>query len=172
MWQQELPSIIRYMIGDFSDTPTYTDARLQSLTVSSAQMTITDADFLNNYVVDVAGTGISPDPTSGTRDNPFINLVAARAACMLASAEYRISAGKGVRVQDGNKSIDFGKVASEKGLAAQSACKLYSDMLFEYKMGNRAGGKAIVTSISVYDSIYSEGSPYWGGYRRWRNSSN
>jgi hypothetical protein len=153
-WQVEFPAIIRYVIGDFSATPTYTDNQLRSLAVTSAQLILTEVDFSNDYVVDVAGTGISPDPTSGVRDNPFLNLVSAKAACILGVAEQRIASGKGIKVTDERKSVDFGGISKDKKSVADSACKIYSEALFQYKAGNRVIGKAVMNSMSVFESWY------------------
>ena len=75
-WKKEMTSLLRYVINDTDTTRReYTDERLCSLIITSAQLTQGVVDFPRDYTIDVANSGISPDPTAGARDNGFINLV-------------------------------------------------------------------------------------------------
>ena len=144
-WSTEMVSLLRYVIND-TDTLTqeYSDARLQSLIITAAQLTLGVVDFPRTYIIDIANTTMSPDPTSGTRDNGFVNLVILKAACLLATGDYRSSTNKGVVIRDGPSSIDArGMLASKKDIM-DSACTKYDAAELEFRLGNSNAGEAII----------------------------
>ena len=144
-WQTEMTSLLRYVINDTdATTREYTDERLQNLIVTSAQLTFGVVDFPRDYTISVANSGITPDPTTGSRDNGFINLVILRAACVLAQGDYRASTNKAIVIKDGPSAVDpRGMVAAKKELI-DSACKRYEEAEFEFRLGNSNAGEAII----------------------------
>ena len=144
-WKKEMTSLLRYVINDTDTTRReYTDERLCSLIITSAQLTQGVVDFPRDYTIDVANSGISPDPTTGARDNGFINLVLLRASCLLAQGDFRASTNKGVVIRDGPSSVDArGLVAAKKDLM-DSTCKKYNDAELEFRLGNSNAGEAII----------------------------
>ena len=143
-WQTEMTTLLRYVINDSESPQEFSDARLQRLIVSSAQLTLGVVDFPKTYIVDVAASGITPDPTGDTRDNGFINLVILKAACLLATGDYRKSANKGLIVRDGPSSIDARSLVQSKRELMESLCKDYNEAEFEFRLGNSNAGEAIL----------------------------
>ena len=144
-WQTEMTSLLRYVIND-TDTSKqeFTDDRLQNLLVSAAHLTLGVVDFPRDYSIDIPASGITPDPTSGTRDNSFVNLVVLRAACLLANGEYRSASNKGITIKDGPSSVDArGLIAAKKDIM-QTSCEKYEKAEFEYRLGNSNAGEAII----------------------------
>ena len=144
-WKTEMTSLLRYVINDADETTReFTDERLCSLLVTSAHLTLGVVDFPKDYSVDVSNSGISPDPTAGSRDSSFINLVILKAACLLATGEYRSSSNQGVVIRDGPSSVDArGMVAAKKEMMV-STCEKYKKAEFEYRLGNSNAGEAII----------------------------
>ena len=143
-WQTEMTTLLRYVIND-SDSPVeFTDERLKRLITSSAQLTLGVVDFPRTYVVDVAATGIVPDPTTAPRDDGFINLVILKAACLLATGDYRKSANKGLIIRDGPSSIDARALVQSKQELMESLCRDYTEAELEFRLGNSKAGHAIL----------------------------
>ena len=144
-WKPEMTTLLRYVINDTDTTRReYTDDRLCALIVTSAQLTQGVVDFPRDYSIDVANSGISPDPTTGSRDNGFINLVLLKAACILAQGDYRVATNKGVVIRDGPSSIDARGVVAAKKEIMDSACEKYQNAEFEFRLGNSNAGEAII----------------------------
>tara|TARA_R110000824_G_scaffold16317_5_gene67804 strand:+ start:368 stop:907 length:540 start_codon:yes stop_codon:yes gene_type:complete len=144
-WKPEMTTLLRYVIND-TDTTTreFTDERLHSLIVTSAQLTRGVVDFPREYTVDVANSGISPDPTTGDRDNGFINLIILKAACLLATGEFRSASNKGIVIRDGPSSVDARGLVSAKKQMMESTCQKYEEAELEFRLGNSNAGEAII----------------------------
>lgn len=144
-WQTEMTSILRGLTGDLDSPYTYSDSRLQQLIVISAQLTQQTIDFQQTYTIDIANTGISPDPTTGTRDDAFINLVSLRTYCLIATGESRAAGSNGISLRSGPDAIDTRDVATNKANEAKNICKLFEDAKFEYQAGNMQPGEVILS---------------------------
>lgn len=144
-WQPEMITLLRYVINDVDTSQQeFSDERLGNLLLSAAHLTLGSIDFKSDYVVDVAASGITPDPTSGARDNNFINLVILKAACLLSAGEYRIASNKGIALRDGPSSVDArGLIAAKKDIMEDS-CEKYKQAEYEYRLGNSNVGEAII----------------------------
>ena len=73
-WQIELPIIVRTLINDFSDQPVYSDERIIQAVSVAAKYVQFDVALNYEYLVDVTGPSITPDPTLN-KDEIFIGLV-------------------------------------------------------------------------------------------------
>lgn len=155
--------ILRDLIGDSDNPQTYTDARLQQVIVTSAQLVLLEVDFDNTYTVDVFNVTISPDPVS-LSEVAFINLVSIKAACMLAGAELRAAAGKAYSIKDGPSSIDGRSPAEFKKQMKDSICSEYAKAVKDYKLGGGTPGRAIVgpyTTESISYNTVRDRDPYF-----------
>lgn len=163
-WQTEMITLFRYVINDVSETQEFTDDRLGNLLLSAAHLTLGVADFPRDYTVDIPASGISPDPTSGSRDNNFINLVILKAACLLSAGEYRAAANKGIVIRDGPSSIDARGMIGAKKEIMDDACKKYRQAEFEFRLGNSNVGEAIIGPHR--NSIYGGRTSTYDGRNR------
>ena len=164
-WKPEMTSLLRYIINDVDETRReFTDERLCSLIVTSAQLTKGVVDFPREYLIDVANSGISPDPTTGQRDNGFINLVLLKASCLLAGGEYRAATNKGVVIKDGPSSIDARSLVEAKKDMMNQACQKYEQAELEFRLGNSNAGEAIIGPHR--NSVYGGGGGYTDGHSR------
>lgn len=106
-WQVELTTIVRNIINDIDEDPTYSENKLQELIVVAAQLIKNDIDFANAYALDVTEVSIIPDPTTPTRDNLFINLTCLKTAILVLSAEAKTAASQSLRVTDAFSTVDM-----------------------------------------------------------------
>lgn len=138
-WETEIPTLIRYTIGDVSAPQTYSDARLQQQAVAAAIFVQTEVDISTSYTVSIAATGISPDPCDpSARDDPFVALITMKSACMLASNEARIRGGQAISIKDGDSSISTSDRAKISKEIAANFCKMYEDLKWEVATGQGA----------------------------------
>ena len=154
----ECPRMIRHMIDDLSDSPTYSDDRLTELTILAAQLVNAEIDLERDYSTDLDNLTLSPDPTADPRDNAFINLIVLKAACIIDQSEARKAAGQGIAIQDNRSSIDLrARAGNRLALIKEGWCKSYAQAKFEYQSGMGAmSGHAILSPFrvnSVTDSL-------------------
>ena len=143
-WKTEMTSLFRYVINDTDSNPEYSDERLQRLLVTAAQLTQGVVNFPRDYSIDIAATSISPDPTSGNRDDGFINLVILKANCLLATGDYRSSSNKGIVIKDGPSYVDARSLIASKQQVMSDACAKYEEAELEFRLGNSRAGEAII----------------------------
>lgn len=154
-WEKEMVTMLRYMISDLAEPPTYSDSRLEETILVCAQLVSYDLKFPNTYTVDISSGTLSPDPTDGTKDNAFINLVTTRAACLVDNALFRSkSAIAGIEVRSGTEMIKMSSMPEAYKLlldSPQGWCALYQQMKKEYMFGGGGTiGAAIMTPIAGY----------------------
>lgn len=137
-------SIVRVLINDLGDIPTYDDERLQTVIVVAAHYVAQENDFDTDYSVDVSGEDITPSPLN---DDRFINLTCLKAACLLDQGLYRTKALlAGVRAKCGPAELETNNVL--KGfldLLSAGPCKAYEDMKFQGSFGQLRNLKAVLS---------------------------
>ena len=163
-WESEMVTIVRHLIDDYvadgdESSATYKDNRLEETILVAAQLSQTEGiNFSKTYTVDADACTLTPDPTDGTKDNAFINLVSLKAACIILSSEYRTSASQGIKIVDGPSTLDLtGKSTSLKDLS-QRMCERYEDAKTEYNL-NGVLGQAVLTPYNT-NSV----APYYGNF--------
>ena len=154
-WQNEMTRIVRYLINDINST-TYEDCRIEETILVAAQLLIDRLDFDKTYTVDVDTLSLSPDPTTNTKDNFFINVVSLQAACIVVGSEAKTLAAQSARIKDGPSSIDL-------SAAYQSTYQMYKEcrdklekMILYHNAGNSLAGQAVLTPYT-YEGI--DGTP-------------
>lgn len=168
-WQSEMVRIIRHIINDMdSSNYSFTDDRLEELVLVSAQLVSTSLDFDNSYTIDVDGLVLTPDPTTGTKDDPFINLVCLKAACVVLGSEVRSNALNSISLRDGPSAIDLRGITTSLAALHKLTCDKYDEAVMQYRAGGSIGGKAIITPFSNNSrgssSYYGSGRDgYFGG---------
>lgn len=157
MWQDEMTTMLRYLINDVG-SESYTDTRLQKSILVGAKYVNNDL-FNNQYSISLAGSGtITPDP-SVNNDISFVNLSVLKAACLISTGEAKLAAGQGIAIKDGSSSLDLKGVASSKKVIMDSYCKAYEDAKFEYETG--VGSNSNPAGEAVFGPI-----KYWMNYER------
>lgn len=147
----ECPRMIRHLVDDLSDTPTYSDDRLTELTILAAQMVNSEVVLPISYSFDLDNLTFTPDPTNNPRDEALINLIVLKAACIIDQSEARKAAGQGIAIQDNRSSIDLrARAGNRLALIKEGWCKSYAQAKFEYQSGMGAmSGHAILSPFRV-----------------------
>lgn len=143
-WQDVSLPIFRAIINDFGSTPTYGETKLLSLLVVSAHFVNQEVSFSTSYTIDVVNCSIAPEP-----DEPFINLIILKAACILGRGDQRVGTDQGYMIKDGVSQIDGRHVAEEKRKMADNFCKEYEDAVLQFRLGNAKPGKAVFGPINT-----------------------
>lgn len=147
-WQLEIPIIVRTLIDDLSDSPNYSDDRLQQTIAVAAKYVQREMNFDNQYSIDLLNLTISPDPTSTTiRDDDFIGFVALRSACFLDQSTFRTkAASEGIRTQLGPASVAVnGNLKGYQMILETGPCAMYDKLKLEYEIGNIKYVKAVLS---------------------------
>ena len=143
--------ILRERIGDTdSSNYTYTSNRLKNLLAVSSYLLCQEVEFATVYTINIAATGITPDPFVAP-DKNFIALTTLKAACMLETSEFKDKAKCASKVSDGLSSIDTTKQADGYKSYMDTDynnCALFEQIKDEYVMGNYNAGEAILGPFS------------------------
>lgn len=147
-WHTSSLELLRNLINDVNDTNyLYQDTRLIKLLVVAGFQVLREADFSQDFVVDIAAQDITPDPTdttTGTNDEDFINLMCLKAACILSHGAAILASEKAVAGKDMNSSWDLKGVAENTiTLLKEGWCKVYDAALDDYIYGDGTIGAAV-----------------------------
>lgn len=143
-WQQELTVIVRNLINDLSETPTYSDARIQQLLAVSANYVQFDVVLEHQYEVNVVNSTITPDPTIDN-DSIFISLVCLKAACLVDQSTLRTKASmEGIRASLGSASLSVGgNLTGYQMILDHGPCALYDELTSHWDVSNASAIHAI-----------------------------
>lgn len=173
-WQGEMTTIVRYLVNDVDPSSyTFSDDRIETTILVSAQLVLTEVDFENTYTVDVEQCYLSPDPTDPTtglatanKDDGFINLVSLKTACIVLGSEMKTHSLTSIRVSDGPSSVDSTSVAKNLQFLYEHACKKYEEYKFNYLAGTNSAGKAILSPYSPGSDVVTGHYIYTDGNYR------
>jgi hypothetical protein len=149
-WQGQMSTIVRHLIDDLDAAKyKYSPTRVETAILVSAQLTTMNVDFNNSYTINVESCSLSPDPTdTDTKDNPFINLVSLRTACIILGGEIRSESGNAISIKDGPSAIDLRGVSQVLATLYKDLSDRYDHTLLEYRAGNSIAGHAILGPYS------------------------
>lgn len=164
-WQIEIPIIVRSLINDLSDQPTYSDERVQQLIVVAAQYVTREVNLANTYIIDIANPNISPDPTTmQAKDVDFIGFVALKASCLLDHSSLRTKAAmEGIRASLGSANLSVGgSLRGYETIINQGPCALYQELRSQYEFGNANTVRSILSPFvgNKFDPRSIQMSPY------------
>lgn len=148
MWDEQIVTYLRNMIGDITEPFQYDDDRLISIILLSAQFVITDiAAFQDVYTIDLDNEAITPDPTEDEKDNFFTNLVLLKSACFIETGEARLAAAQAITIKDQGSEISLGGTGgvsdAKLKLWQQNFCKSYQEAKESYYYNTQGKGIAI-----------------------------
>jgi hypothetical protein len=145
-----MSTIVRHLIDDLDAAKyKYSPTRVETAILVSAQLTTMNVDFNNSYTINVESCSLSPDPTdTDTKDNPFINLVSLRTACIILGGEIRSESGNAISIKDGPSAIDLRGVSQVLATLYKDLSDRYDHTLLEYRAGNSIAGHAILGPYS------------------------
>ena len=171
-WRSQIPLMVRHLINDLEPSNyKYSDDRIETSILVSAQMLTIETDFPNVYSIDIANGQLSPDPTIiDTKDNAFINLTALKTACIIVGSELKTEASNAISIKDGPSAIDLRGVASTLSILYKDLSDKYSKLLLDYRAGGSIVGHAILGPYSpASDYVVRTHGDYdsRGGYFRY-----
>lgn len=172
-WEIEIPIIIRNLINDLADPPTYTDERITQLAVVAAQYVIMEVNLDKDYNVNIVTVEISPDPSDpATRDTDFIGFIAMKAACLLDQSTFRTkAAGEGLRAALGPASLSVtGTLGGYKDIINMGPCKLYDQLVLDHNIGNATAVRAIFSPFVGNNFDPQNLNTSYGDYNRFKNN--
>lgn len=138
-WQDITIPMLRVLIGDMGETPTYSDDRLIQILLVSAMFVKNEISFSTTYTIDIINETISPDPST---DEVFLTLFVMYAACAADISTYRSKALlDGISARCGPVSMTVnGHSRSFKDLLSMGPCATYAAMKTAYLFdGGQAG---------------------------------
>ena len=145
-WKVDLVLMLRSIIGDL-DASKFTDERIKQILVVGAYNVLGDADFSENYIVDVGTVSITPDPIS-KNDVDFSTLTVYKSACILLGSEVKTEAANSISIKDGPSAIDLRGVTQSLTVLYNDLCKKYDELLKTYQYNNTLVGQAILGPYS------------------------
>jgi hypothetical protein len=171
-WRSQIPLMVRHLINDLEPSNyKYSDDRIETSILVSAQMLTIETDFPNSYSIDIANGQLSPDPTSvDTKDNAFMNLTALKTACIIVGSELKTEASNAISIKDGPSAIDLRGVASTLSVLYKDLSDKYAKLLLDYRAGGSIVGHAILGPYSpASDYVVRTHGDYdsRGGYFRY-----
>jgi len=105
MWQTDLTLMLRILIDDLNTPQKNTDAYLYQVLILAGILANNEIDFSLDYIFDISNVTISPDPITNN-DNIFQALIPLKAACILNQGNFQKAIGQGIKVRDGDSSVD------------------------------------------------------------------
>lgn len=128
-WNVEIPIIVRTLINDLSENPTYSDDRILQVITVAAKYVQFDVNLDHSYTINVVNPNISPDPTIDN-DSIFISLVSLKAACIIDQSTLRTKAAmEGIRAALGPANLSVaGSLVGIKMILENGPCATYDEL--------------------------------------------
>lgn len=166
-WETEMTLIVRTLISDLADPPTYSDSRIQQVILVAGNYVQQEANLPNQYTIDITASEFTPDPTELTpQDTATIGLVCLKAACILDQSTFRTRVAlEGIRTTLGSSSLHIsGNLTGYKLLLDQGPCAMYEQLLQQWNIGNATAVAAILSPFvgNTFDPTYIGRAPYIG----------
>lgn len=145
-WKKEIPIIVRTLINDLSDTPTYSDERILQVVAVAAKYVQFDVVLDHQYIVNVANPTITPDPTVDN-DSIFISLVSLKTACIIDQSVLRTKAAmEGIRAALGPASLSVsGSLAGLKLILEEGPCAAYEELTSHWDVKEATAIRAVLS---------------------------
>ena len=145
-WNIELPLIVRTLINDLSDSPTYSDERLLQTIVVAAKYVQFDVVLDHTYQLNVVNPDITPDPTIDD-DSIFISLTCLKAACLIDQSALRTKAAlEGIRAALGPAQLSVGgSLAGLKMIIEEGPCAAYDELTSHWDVKEATAIRAVLS---------------------------
>ncbi len=145
-WNVELPLIVRTLINDLSDTPTYSDERILQTIVVAAKYVQFDVVLDHSYTLDIVNPNITPDPTTDD-DSIFISLTCLKAACIIDQSTVRTKAAlEGIRAALGPAQLSVGgSLAGLKMILEIGPCAAYDELTSHWDVKEATAVRAVLS---------------------------
>lgn len=145
-WKNEIPIIVRTLINDLSETPTYSDERILQVIAVAAKYVQFDVSLEHPYVINVVKPTITPDPTIDN-DSIFISLVSLKTACIIDQSVLRTKAAlEGIRAALGPAQLSVaGSLAGIKMIIEEGPCAAYDELVSHWDVKEATAIRAVLS---------------------------
>jgi hypothetical protein len=145
-WQIEIPIMVRTLINDLNDQPTYSDERLLQVIAVAAKYVQFDVVLDNEYSVNVVDFSMSPDPTV-INDNIFISLVALKSACIIDQSALRTRAAlEGIKASLGPAMLSVnGSLDGLISILDKGPCASYDELTSHWDVSQATAIRAVLS---------------------------
>lgn len=145
-WQTDIPIIVRTLINDLSDNPTYSDERIKQVIAVAAKYVQFDVVLDHKYIVNVSDPNITPDPTDDN-DDIFISLVSLKSACIIDQSALRTrAAAEGIRAALGPASLAVNNsLAGFIAILDKGPCASYDELVSHWDVKEATAIRAILS---------------------------
>jgi len=141
-WEYDLVLMTRVLVNDLNTPQKHTDAYIQQVIVTAGILVETDVELDYNYVIDVSGVTISPDPVT-EQDLMFQSLVTLKSACILTQGDFRQAVSQGIRVRDGDSMVDTSVgFRGYRDIITLGPCASYEKLKWDIQSGKSDGRSA------------------------------
>ena len=162
-WKKEIPIIVRTLINDLSETPTYSDERILQVVTVAAKYVQFDVVLDHQYVVNVVNPTITPDPTADN-DSIFISLVSLKTACIIDQSVLRTkAAAEGIRAALGPASLSVaGSLAGIRMIIEEGPCAAYDQLVSHWDVNEATAIRAVLSPFvgNKFDPRSIQLNPY------------
>lgn len=154
-WVDIIIPMVRDMIGDTNSASyTYCDDSLQRKILTAINLMQIEINFSVDYVADIAGMTLTPDPVDQSpRDIDFMTLAALKTACLIERSEVSSLTSQDVQqITDNGFTMKIGDVGKGKIDALKvNWCVTYNKLKTDFLSGTSVIGKGVLSPF-----------PYWG----------
>jgi hypothetical protein len=160
-WDTTLVMRLRLVLGDTASElvdRTFTDTQLSQFIAIAAIYVANEIDIGVTLTINTDIPTISPDPVTGITNTGISNLFVLKAACLIARSELRRdSPTYGIKIRDHLTQYDATEAMRARIASVGSFCDEYENAKVEWKLGNKAAGRAIIDTYASFDNpLYSK----------------
>lgn len=156
-WLDEATEILRVLINDMGNNPTYNDNTLEQLILVGAKYVAQEIKLSTVYTVDFLGGTISPDPSN---DSDFLNFIVLKGACMTAKWKFdEIAYVQGIKAKLGPAEISVNSPGAVLlATFKEGPCATYEELKLQYNFGRITSIRGIlspfVSNQYQVDNVY------------------
>lgn len=139
-WETDLVLMTRVLISDIDAPQKYADTYLERVLIAAGMIVRTEVALEYTYTFDISALTISPDPMT-VEDTIFQALAPLKSACILTQGEFKQALGQGIKVKDGDSSIDTSvSFRGYRDILELGACKAYDKLRWQIVATGAIGG--------------------------------
>lgn len=148
-WTDIIIPMVRDMTGDTnSSSYTYSNNDLQRKILTAINLMQIEIQFDIDYVADMVGLTLTPDPSSlSPIDIDFMTLAALKTACLIERSDVsKLTSGDVQQVTDNGFTIKTGDIGGNKIKAlASNWCVTYNKAKVDFQTSGGLFGKAVIS---------------------------
>lgn len=144
-WDVDLVLVLRVIINDFNTPQKNTDSYLQRVLVTAGILMKQEIQLSFDYTFDISNVTISPDPIEED-DSVLQALLPLKAACVINQGEFRTAIGQGIKVKDGDSSIDTSvSFRGYRDILELGPCAAYDKLRWQIQAANAPAIGAVLS---------------------------